>query len=814
MRFIEEILPPRSGGVTAPEAWAFNPIAAAMIPDIAGAENATVADVGAGRYTFTPAATLTEPLLSAGVFTAQVTTPNTVSGSGIQYLDFVIPVIDPADTVAFINTGLKMAADSFGDTFLKLSGGGGAGDYIYFIQVTLGSPNSQVQLIYVEAGIDGFIDLQLSLVAGDRLYFGYDPSTGEIYSKVNDGAAVLVRTVPLAGRAIPNELGFSMMSTVASTVFTAGSIDFTFSSTLNGVTGFQTVTPPELPVGVKDGSRYVIGGAGGTLFNKPLRVGDVVEFINDTSDLIITRVTDEAALASAASLAAVQQTVSILPTDGVLKDSLLEIGVYLNNVPVENNIPSMDSGLNFLRPDVSGGVVEQWAIDMGIVGGELLKFTAGADRPTIITCADGQKIRMVTGPTYNVPGSGAVISYTGIIENFSERPEEKAEILAYIGGEFGTSTMLYNLIWMTDWCIPMAVAKSMIEPYRRSIGVYDTVNSARGGIAYPVRDGASVHFFEKNLVRKLDSKLSLAAFSISNNLPISFHRDGGFAIWPAGTNFRTWSVGGITSQLSVAGVGGSFKFLKYDKSGEYSYQASGGNNRLVRRPVFYGNLDGFASLYTDSINDPALGWGAFTPDGAYLVVGGNADSFTGAAPDRALRVIDLSTFTEHLEIVNPGWGAGANLSAGNLFDVGQVGVNYFIVNRSNADNIVHLYNFTTQSIAATRNRADALVIKAIAALDPRSTAATMPVLATAYVNDPTNTVVTLEIFNFNGGTVLGEISFTPSVMFTDEHVCMSVSPDGMYLFCLGSIIDISDYSDPKVVTAIPAINGVYSWCHQ
>jgi hypothetical protein len=793
-----------------------------MAANIQGAENATVVDAGSGRYTFTPAGTFTEPVLGAGAYTGQVAGDGAISGSGPRYMDIVVPAYDLSDNVAFVTFGMGDVNDTFADLFLTLSGAGGAGSYGYAFQMS--TATGGVTLVYAEDGVDAQIDPSVSVVAGDRLYFGYDAGTGEIFIKVNDGAAVLVHTLPVAARAIQYRPLFSLMALAPTPVFLAGTVDFTFHSTINGVSGFQTEVEPALPNGAANGVRYKITTAGGPLLGKVVRQNDIIEIISAGTDFITTRATDESALASAAEVQQIQNKITILPEDGVLKEPVIEIRSHWNGLPSEANIPLIEPGLYMLRPDPFF-IDEQWAIDMGITGGEILKFDgAGSTRPTIMNFPDGQKLRFTMtlngGVDYWPAGTvNNSTDYTGILENFSERQEEKEEVLSYVGLDLGDpqggTLGLLTIMWWTDWCIPMAVAKSLIEPYRRSVGVYSTADSVKGGLAFSVNSANGLNFFEKNFVRKFDSKLHLSGGNISPAAPISFHPKGGFAVWSAGSNFMQWAVNGLETKLGVSGVGGGFKFLKFDNEGRYYYQVSGGSSaRIVRRSL--ANMPGdAASLYTDSVNDPALGWGAITPDGQYLVVGGYASSYSGLAADRTLRVIDLNTFAEHSTITDPGWGAGANAVSGDLFDATNVGANHFVICRSNADNLVHLYNFDTQSAVATRNRNDGLVVRNIAALQSRTQGATLPLVAAAYLNDPTNDTITLEIYDFNSGGILrGEVTFTPTTMFLDEHAGISVSPDGMYLFCMGSIIDISDYTDPKVVTSVPAINGIYSWCHQ
>lgn len=233
------------------------------------------------------------------------------SGTGQSWMRFVQPTYDGGDNVFGILTALVNETATIADIMTRFNGGSPVGTLVGAYAMTFAATGDAVFGDFL--GSPGMGSANLNAVAGDDIYFGFDYDTGEILLQRETDAAI-VSGVPADLSALPVGEKLKVVTLVLATsdtiAFLAGSITADFSTTDAGKTGFAAAGNPVIPVGAEDGKVYKVITSGGTFGGSTAQVGDFVQFYDNESKIIITRVVPD----STGAVAAVAEDLGLLST--------------------------------------------------------------------------------------------------------------------------------------------------------------------------------------------------------------------------------------------------------------------------------------------------------------------------------------------------------------------------------------------------------------------------------------------------------------------------------------------------------------------
>lgn len=276
--------------------------------DMTGAPIAAVPVVGVSMtiggadpdFTLTPVSPLElgSPYSAAAAFSAGGVSP---TGTGQAWMRFEQPAYDGGDNVFGVMTALVNETATIADIVAVFNGGSPVGPVIGPWAMTLAANGDAIFGDFSRSG--GMGTANLNAVAGDDVYVGFDYDTGEVLiQRATDTALVSAAPASLVGLPVGEKMKVVtlVLATSDTIAFLAGSITADFSTTDAGKTGFMAAGTPVIPVGAEDGKVYEIITSGGVFGGSTVEVGDFVQFYDNESKVIITRVVPDSTAAVAA----------------------------------------------------------------------------------------------------------------------------------------------------------------------------------------------------------------------------------------------------------------------------------------------------------------------------------------------------------------------------------------------------------------------------------------------------------------------------------------------------------------------------------
>lgn len=241
------------------------------------------------------------------------------TGTGQSWMRFVQPSYDGGDNVFGIMTALVNETATIADIVAVFNGGSPVNPVIGPWALTVAANGDAIFGDF--SNTPGMGTANLNAIAGDDVYFGFDYDTGEVLIQ-READAAIVSTAPADLSALPVGEKLKVVTLVLATsdtiAFLAGSVTADFSTTDAGKTGFAVAGNPVIPVGAEDGKVYKVITSGGTFGGSTAQVGDFVQFYDNESKIIITRVvpdSTDAVAAVAADVAALDLRVDGAETD-------------------------------------------------------------------------------------------------------------------------------------------------------------------------------------------------------------------------------------------------------------------------------------------------------------------------------------------------------------------------------------------------------------------------------------------------------------------------------------------------------------------
>ncbi|KAF0810432.1 tail collar domain-containing protein [Alcanivorax sp. S71-1-4] len=486
------------------------------------------------------------------------------------------------------------------------------------------------------------------------------------------------------------------------------------------------------------------------------------------------------------------------PDMGVLKIDYVWSGIP----PQEINI-GRDS-LNLFLPSAFNVPLPSWAINIELEPGDVVRRVGEAVEK--VPMPPEQKV--VVELSRKMEGGGSIVAPV-VLQNLSAYPHVHAERNAPILDAIG-DPLLYSLadvITGSGWSVSTELRDHILsEAGNAELTVVKSNlrDTLRGGCVVVSDAGGKIVAFNSSLSRRLGGIQSAIGGGVIYT-PLSFSRSGRRLSWGAGTQVKTLDLdAGTLTGANVAN--GQFRWCGWHPTREELYVVSGGINRVWKIGGGGGTL---YPAYPADPAYPAMGQGAFSPDGKYLFAGGGAPSSASPGAGNAIYVVDLDTFAHHALIAEPGWyGPG-------IFDAYQIGSDYYVASATRYyDSSAFLYGLTEGAVVRSFTLGTEHLVEGIAFIpDKTYLGNTDHVIAIAYSNTVSPEGVVVKMYDVESGTELGSIAVDVTPGIAGNETLLRASPDGQYLAVGGShIIDVQDPTFP-VLTDLGGQPGVLTWAH-
>lgn len=690
VRSVEDIVKIPGGGSKPVVDWVFTPITAALEASINTAVAATVAAGStAGRYDATPTAGMVP---YASFFYSAIEAAGDIGvGSGTRWMDYITPAGTGSDTIAYIMVLFRPADSSIAAAVDATFSSSPPSTYNGLVYQYIQSNGALTGGVVTGGAIDDNTATGVTVTAGDRVQLGWNQTTGETFIAVNGGTPVLLTTAPVAVRAeelIPTVLLFS---TAATPVFSGGPLDVTFNSAETGFPGYQTEVAPALPDGTKDGDRYKVIGNGGPLFGKALLPGDVIEFIDELSDVIITRFDPN--VASPEDLTAALETISTSVAEDI--GSLKPIKEIVEDSLTPNLGPNEDGGLVMVGPIPGGTPTNDFE---GLAMGSLHRYDDESGTLTEYTPAYGEAFKAWTSLSVDGVSIKPIVIYVGV---------DDAALMVEDDLFQNTALRRYFDVGYILHPTQEQYLRAKLKSNALAAGDFPGIPGDGGYIIRGTTSADEMHTLEGNGITR--HRLPAAVRDSSKNSgSSSFVRT---AISPNGihlahySNSDSFTIQHVNLETGSAGnVSGSVTYprhLAWSRDSQYLFAAHGGLDRVTRWDA-NGTIP--VDAFVSGDNAPmvnSLGVGVIAGETKlYALHGGGGSGSTGGTIDGSISVIDYSDMSVTSTIADAGWGATARILDVHTPD----DINEYIYIAA-ASGAMFIYNVTTSTLETV---ADAL----------------------------------------------------------------------------------------------------------
>jgi len=215
-----------------------------------------------------------------------------LDGSNTTWARWVKPVVTGGDNLNAMAFALYNSGATLTDLVTVLNGGTPTNNvWGAVVSNAVSLSNSLTTQVIAKNVLAAPASLNLSLVAGDNIFVGYEQSTRKLKVQRNTGTIFDLGTLSLG--TLPGDqtlkLAFIGLFDLSAPVLAAAPVVFDPSTTSAGKTGYYTVGDAVLPPGTADGDILEVVTSGGSFSGVTTEVGDFVQVFDSMSRILKIR---------------------------------------------------------------------------------------------------------------------------------------------------------------------------------------------------------------------------------------------------------------------------------------------------------------------------------------------------------------------------------------------------------------------------------------------------------------------------------------------------------------------------------------------